>query len=347
MSEPEAVAKKRKAADEEQKPVANKKLPANNETVTVVDDSASTNQPNHYAGSAYAAAVAAMNERKTFEYSILKYARPIMEMGLLTSTWNNLRDYNPFYEDEGGERQNYIRNMEQIICTGRCDYCNPYGEDDQDNFLGFFYELTQREQKVFLKTAKEKKFIAASDVTKMFEDPPTRPYFVNLKKVTDKYQDGSERFPFTSMEDAEHAITDKQLNYREDEDDVVVIDCAPDCKRAECSHPQCRKQVCTEHGLGRGIYHHDPGEIVFNFQKCINCKKVVCEGHKLSTCDVCSMAAGAERSVTGDYCGGPFPLCQDCGTICELETDDAERCGFFCCNSCIDNHRCGYYFDNY
>jgi hypothetical protein len=360
MSEP---TKKRKAEEEEQKPAASKKRPANNEKVIVVDDSASTKQPDHDAGAGFAAAVAATKERKTFEYNILEYSRPIIKMGLLTHIWNNLSDDNPFYEEEDGERQHYMRDMEQLIHTGRADYCNPFGEDDHDQFLGLFYELTQREQKAFLKTAKEKQFIAASDVTKLFEDPPTRPYYVTLKKVTDKYQDGSQRFPFTSMEDAEDTIKEKMGYGREEGYDVVVLDCAPDCKRVECSHPQCQKQVCTEHGLGQGIYYHERGEIVFNFQKCMHCEKNVCERHSFMECYVCSMENGAEESLTGDRMeAGPFPLCQDCGTICERrwkcndshldsedensEDTDYSECGFFCCNNHIDHHRCGYEFQD-
>jgi hypothetical protein len=219
--------------------------------------------------------------------------------------------------------------------------------------------------------AKHKKFIAMSDVTKIFKDPPTRPFFVTLKKVTDTYEDGSERFPFTSMKDAENAIIKvKRADCRKGEYDVVVLDCAPDCKRAECPHPHCRKQLCTEHGLGLGIYYRDPG-IAFNFQKCINCEKVACEWHStlpfmFMECDVCSSGyAAVERSGGDSGVTGPFPLCQNCGTICKRrvkcddsvlhsedeeseceDTDDSECCGLFCCINCIDEHRCGYTFQD-
>jgi hypothetical protein len=89
--------------------------------------------------------------------------------------------------------------MEQVIRTGRgrTDYQNPCGGDDREIFLGIFCELIQREQKVLLKMAEEKKHITVADVAKMFEDPPTRSFNVPPKGVTNKYEDGSELFPFT------------------------------------------------------------------------------------------------------------------------------------------------------
>lgn len=378
MSEPEAATtKKRKARDEEQKPAASKKLPSTNETVAVVGDSASANQPNHFAGASCAAAVAATKERKTFEYNIAEYTRPIMEMGFLTSIWNDLLDDNPFYEEEDGERQHYIRNMEQLIRTGNADYFNPFGEDEQCKFLDIFDRLTQHEKEAFLKTAKERKFITMADVRRLFRDPPTRPYYVTLKRVTDKYQDGSQRFPFTSMEDAEIAfIKNKKRDCNEGEYDVVFLDCAPDCKRAECSHPQCKIQVCTKHGLGQGriYYRYGCGDIVFNFQKCLHCENVVCERHTtlpqnpstwFRECDICSMGYSAQARVGESLVTGPFPFCKHCGTICKgrvksdnsdlyneyeksecEDTDDSECCGFFCCKNCIDDHQCGYEFQD-
>jgi hypothetical protein len=76
--------------------------------------------------------------------------------------------------------------MEQLIRTGHTDYCNPYGEDDQETFLGRFYEVTQREEKAFLKTAKKNKFRFMANVTKMFDNTLTRPlFYVTLKGETD------------------------------------------------------------------------------------------------------------------------------------------------------------------
>jgi hypothetical protein len=201
MSELEASTKKRKAVDEEEKPAASKMMSANNETVSVVGDSASTNQPDDSAGIGGAAAVAVTKQRKekTFEFDIWKYTGPMMHMQLMASTLNELLDIDFEYDDD--DRLDYILNMEQFIRTGHNDYQNPYGEDDQEVFLGMFYKLTQREQKVLLKMAKKKKHITVEHVTKMFENPPTRPFHVTLKGVSNKYEDGSERFPFTSMDE--------------------------------------------------------------------------------------------------------------------------------------------------
>lgn len=124
-----------------------------------------------------------------------------MHMARLTSTLSELLDIDLFYEYGDSDRKYYILSMEQYIRTGRKDYDNPFGEDDQEMFLGMFYKPTQRERKMLLKIAKEKEIITAEDVEKMFEDPPTRPFYVTLKGVTNKYEDGSERSPFTSMDD--------------------------------------------------------------------------------------------------------------------------------------------------
>ena len=203
MSEEEAATKKRKAVGEEEKLAASKMLPANNEAVTVAGGSASTNQPNHNAGAGCAAAVAVTKERdgKTFEYNITKYAGVMMHVAHLTSTLNELLNIDLFDEYGDSDRKYYIISMEQYIRTGRKDYDNPFGEDNQEIFLGMFYKLTQRERKILLKMAKEKNQITGEDVEKMFEDPPTRPFYVTLKGVANKYEDGSERFPFTSMDD--------------------------------------------------------------------------------------------------------------------------------------------------
>jgi hypothetical protein len=201
MSELEAATKNRKAVGEKEKPATSKMLSANKETVSVVGDSASTNQPNNSAGIGSATAVAVTKERKgkTFEFNAAKYTGPMMDMRLMPSTLNELLDIDLEYGD--GDRQDYILNMEQFIRTGHNDYENPYGEDDQEVFHGMFYKPTQREQKALLRMAKEKKHITVEDVTKLFEDPPTRPFHVTLKGVSNKYEDGSERFPFTSMDD--------------------------------------------------------------------------------------------------------------------------------------------------
>jgi hypothetical protein len=42
-----------------------------------------------------------MKQRKTFEHNIMEYSRPVMEMGLMTSIWNDLLDV---YAEEDGER---------------------------------------------------------------------------------------------------------------------------------------------------------------------------------------------------------------------------------------------------
>jgi hypothetical protein len=205
MSELEASTKKRKAVDEEEKPATSKMMSANNETESVVGDSASTNQPDNSAGIGGAAAVtvakavAKERKRKTFEFDVIKYTGPMMHMQLMASTLNELLDIDFEYDDD--DRLDYILNMEQFIRTGHNDYQNPFGEDDQEVFLGMFYKLTQRERKVLLKMAKKKKHITVEHVTKMFEDPPTRPFHVTLKGVSNNYEDGSERFPFTSMDD--------------------------------------------------------------------------------------------------------------------------------------------------
>jgi orotate phosphoribosyltransferase-like protein len=61
-----AATKERKSFEYDQKPAASKKLwSADKKTVITVDDSASTNQPNHDVGTGHAA-VAATKERKTF-----------------------------------------------------------------------------------------------------------------------------------------------------------------------------------------------------------------------------------------------------------------------------------------
>jgi hypothetical protein len=184
-------------------------LPANNKavTVTVAGDGAATNtnrQPNHDGagtGCATAVVVTKQRDRKIFEYNITKYAGVMMQIARLTSTLNELLDIDLFDEYGDSDRKYYIISMEQYICTGRKDYDNPFGEDDQEVFLGMFYKLTQREQKALLEMAKEKENITAEDVEKMFEDPPTRPFHVTLKETANKYEDGSQRFPFTSMDD--------------------------------------------------------------------------------------------------------------------------------------------------
>jgi hypothetical protein len=78
--------------------------------------------------------------------------------------------------------------------------------------------------------AKETKHITVEDVNKMFEDPPTRRFHVTLKGVSNKYEDGSERFPFTSIDDL-------------DAKDVIRISIMSwfsivlDGQRFECSQP--------------------------------------------------------------------------------------------------------------
>jgi hypothetical protein len=116
MSEPEAASKKRKAVDEEQKPAASKKLPANNEAVTVVGDSTSVNQPSHCAG--IGIATKQQKTSNTVLRSMGGGGGGMIDMALLTSTTNDLLDLEEDMDEED-DRQDYIRDMEQVIRSGQ------------------------------------------------------------------------------------------------------------------------------------------------------------------------------------------------------------------------------------
>jgi hypothetical protein len=49
------------------------------------------------------------------------------------------------------ERKECLNDMDQVIETGRCDYSNPFGEDDRGETFGtkFGKELMKQEQKAF------------------------------------------------------------------------------------------------------------------------------------------------------------------------------------------------------
>lgn len=181
-------------------------------------------------------------------------------------------------------------------------------------------------------------------------------YMCRSGKKDQKYENGSERFPFPSIKMAHdcyetyglNASTGRQLrDYEGDDGHKIHLECGPDCQLRECFYPSCKRKICDDHGTGQGdedCQGYGRGDIVFYRCKCLGCDKVACRVHQrhFRECDVCRNGYSANASL-GAYNASPdacFKLCQDCGEDCGDEDAGGERCEFYCCPKCLDDHKC-------
>jgi hypothetical protein len=173
-------------------------------------------------------------------------------MGQLLRTWNVLdlegEFMNEYYPKE--ERKEYLSDMDQVIETGQCEYCNPHKEDDRDAFgTKFGKELTKQEQKAFQARAalcmqENRRMTMDEDINQVLLGiKPEEPYCISLdpkKQCVDG--NGTERFPFSSV----HDVDTSNCN-------IKILHCDPtSCEFRICRYPSCPTKLCTEHGTGFG-----------------------------------------------------------------------------------------------
>jgi len=300
------------------------------------------------------------NEEPISPFDSEQYLWPLLQMQRLRSQWNSL-DQCPYTGDYHGteERKEYLKDMNQILRHGVAEYRNPFGADDRENFGGVFQDLTDREQEAFFnaitKAMRAKRPVSEQDIKSLFANPPDLPYYISLSS-TDKsspYQDGSDRFPFKSVEAAVARYNDLRWNERGGEEfPLVIVDCGPDCRYQECYQASCKTPVCLEHGSRRGVVAE--GDVVFVVHKCKDCGKIACNRHGFKKCDVCSNRFAGEVLLGMHEGYDTFPVCKECATVCQgkvenmeepdedaSESDESKVCGFRCCKECLANHRCG------
>uniref|UniRef100_A0A7S1Y6T1 Uncharacterized protein n=1 Tax=Grammatophora oceanica TaxID=210454 RepID=A0A7S1Y6T1_9STRA len=271
----------------------------------------------------------------------------------LQGKWNALDRDGEFMESlapNGHERQEYLNDMNQIIQKGTCSYQNPFGGDDRESFGNEFEKLTKAEQKAFRQIAilckRENRRMSVNHLNAvLLAVKPEAPYFVSLHPDTDESDaNGTERFPFASVEQAEGALLNRSCSTCE----VLLLKCASTCVTKKCH--RCNVMVCTTHGGGGtyGTLYRD-GDVLWEFSKCMECKKVFgCSKHRLPECDVCRNTSNGEGALGMCEFPGQFDICRECAERCDRmvedhydEDRDGTRCGFRCCPEHFNSHACG------
>ena len=169
--------------------------------------------------------------------------------------------------------------MKQVIEKDECDYMNPFGADDRENFIENFSELTKSEQRNFQKRAK----LCMREnraMTKWGLEPGAK------TKAEDA--EGTERFPYASVNQAEQKV--QVSDYVSDFPSIQVV-CAASCDKIECAEADCKKMVCKVHGEGRGQLLGD-----FCISQCMDCQVITCDDHFFNDCDVCRNGTNAQIS---------------------------------------------------
>ncbi|GFH47378.1 predicted protein [Chaetoceros tenuissimus] len=269
------------------------------------------------------------------------------------------------------ERSDYIEDMQSEIGG----WLNPDGEDERERFSKMFFQLFPSEQKHFLSMCFKSEVPYNRDIPEdviewHFKCRQT-PFYVDGNLLEEKsnessnYRDGSEKYPFHSIEEAE-AADEYSRN--------LHVKCTSSCIKKKCPHPKCERDVCLEHGNGIMTYHDYKECYMPQLSEiCFDCRTIICEEHSeklLRECESCSRRVSIERCV-GEYHGvdscdqGPSRmnyLCRSkCGEICgkiddeneDYEEEDEERpfwdydmprvgrCHLLCCKECLEeDHDC-------
>ena len=254
------------------------------------------------------------------------------------------------------EQQGLLEDMATIVKTGKSKY---RGVDPMrlDYNKSFSEDLTKQEQKFLHKKAKKaikhsapwKRFISTTEINEYFKNPPKVPYYVSLDEslAPKDLRDGSERYPFVSVEEATKQLRRNAGGMPEGGDTVVIVkECAPDCKRRPCFFAGCNRQVCESHGCsGVGKLDYERRWVCFPVSGCIACDKLSCYFHErrcFKDCDVCHEGFQGEAAL-GMHNGSPdacFSVCKDCGKSCDKDDEEGDPCGFYCCPKCIGSHKC-------
>jgi hypothetical protein len=155
-----------------------------------------------------------------------QYIPAMNEMLAVMRKWNDLWSHH--------DQQEYLEDIEMILTCGFCDYKNTFGSDDREEFSEKFLRLTFSERKgihgLAEKSYQNQGIVDIKDVAGFYEKPPTQPYFVCLSRGLRGYQDGSQRFPFSTLDAAQKALTAAQGQHDKVERvDVVMMACSPAC----------------------------------------------------------------------------------------------------------------------
>jgi len=294
----------------------------------------------------------------------------VFDLSQLQRMWN-LLDWDGYsvvrYDEQ--ERRSHLLDMRSIIRDGGCDYQNPFGADDREEFADQFSDLKDAEQRAFRSRAAaclaEGRTMTIDHVNEVLVAAgPKEPYAVSLLPTANaSIANGTERRPFASLKAAAAAVAEVR-----DHSMLRLIHCPPSCSRIKCLRRGCTKMLCTKHGDGRGCFNEEGGDengVSWFFSKCIECKvSVACQDHEFPNCDVCRNTNRAQISLGMDDTCCSYPLCYKCESICDGqigddpedrvvrkgiggkeegsgESSEAGVCSFRCCTECIGEHTCG------
>lgn len=288
------------------------------------------------------------NQISVPEYNPMKHMEAQFLMQRLMHKWN-LLDTCPYtgeYNYGTDERKKYLRDMTPAFAVG---YCNPFGEDDREHFSNVFYELLPSEQKNFrhicYESLQSNRPIHKFQIELLFKKRPTLIYIDETKQESkpnrkDSYRDGSERYPFLSIEEASIVDSCEELHLK----------CT--CIKKKCPVPNCDAELCAEHGTGF-VYLSDDEEhyLPRRSDKCFDCDTLFCENHsprRLHRCPACVKRDKASPWHVHYLCKGK------CGQICGKIDEDGDydehgqepRCELICCKRCLEeDHAC--FIDEY
>lgn len=280
------------------------------------------------------------------DYDRSKHSEAENLMETLRVQWNNLDT-----TKASSERSNYKKDM----CSDRGGWKNPNGEDDRERFSKIFFQLLPSERNFFRDLCYDSRdsFSISRDEIEQHFRYRQEPFFVDENKLemnaddSDNYRDGSERYPFYSLQEAKVAS---------EKFDFFRVICRPTCVKKKCIDPTCKTYLCTAHGEGIAIYHEHKECFMPDLECiCYDCGILVCNEHSekiLKECQSCERRESISGRL-GEYYGvdvsDQMPkrvnyLCRGkCGKICgkideDCEEEDEEE---------VDSDNTGFYFDEY
>ncbi|GFH47380.1 predicted protein [Chaetoceros tenuissimus] len=283
------------------------------------------------------------------EYNPMKHMEAQFLMQRLMNKWNLLDTCPDTGEYTYGtdERRKYLRDMTPFAVG----YCNPYGEDDREHFSNVFYELLPSEQKNFLRICHESlqgnRPIYEIEIENLFRERPELLYIDETQQESKQngkksYRDGSERYPFLSLEEARTVSSCEELHLK----------CKSTCIKKKCPVPNCDAELCAEHGTGFVYLSEDEEHYLpRRSDKCFDCDTMFCENHfaiRLRKCPACVKL----DEVIG--CDIHFLCKGKCGQICGKINEDGDydehgqepKCELICCKRCLEeDHAC--FIDEY
>ena len=161
---------------------------------------------------------------------------------------------------------------------------------------------------------------------------------LTLDSSSSAYQDGSDNFPYSTVEAAALAIL--RGNFLESDqqaltEDIFVVRCGEDCKIQTCVDASCcERHICTRHGTGSAIFRPGMAAPVFDVECCMECNQAACLDHNVcSPCDLCTFQH-LQSVKSLDVAISPYRICQRCSHAYQSVASNGAVETFTCCSKC-------------